>query len=358
MIGRALKWHQSLNVAQIVQSAMQHHQAGRLKRATALYRQALAIDPAEPNALHLLGVVAHQRGDNQQAITLITQSVHLVDNNADAFNNLGEAYRTVSQFSEATSAYRNALAIDPLHVGAHNNLGLALTALGDTEAAIGHFERALQLAPDDPDIHLALGVVYAEQNDRDDALACWRKALRLGSSPSHLIGEVFDQMLGHGYLDAAMDLHRTLHRKHPYHNQALMRLADTLKLRRRTFEAIDYYEKALAENPNQPAGWLDLSACLIDVARVDQASAALETACEHGADEVYALILRSEILLRQFQWEAAERAVRDALALDQSDTRAQIQLASVLFHRGDIESAAGWYFSPRERHPHTRGGYV
>jgi Flp pilus assembly protein TadD len=38
------------------------HQAGRLNEAEGLYRQILAVDPNHADGLHLLGVMAHQRG--------------------------------------------------------------------------------------------------------------------------------------------------------------------------------------------------------------------------------------------------------------------------------------------------------
>ncbi len=41
-----------------LRAAIQHHQAGRLGQAEALYRQVLQAQPQNPDALHLLGVIA------------------------------------------------------------------------------------------------------------------------------------------------------------------------------------------------------------------------------------------------------------------------------------------------------------
>jgi protein O-GlcNAc transferase len=40
--------------------AVQHHQHGRLHEAARLYQAILAVQPGHLEALHLLGVVAHQ----------------------------------------------------------------------------------------------------------------------------------------------------------------------------------------------------------------------------------------------------------------------------------------------------------
>jgi protein O-GlcNAc transferase len=42
--------------------AIHHHQNGRLQAAEQIYRQILQAEPDEADALHLLGVLAHQVG--------------------------------------------------------------------------------------------------------------------------------------------------------------------------------------------------------------------------------------------------------------------------------------------------------
>ena len=44
--------------------AVQHQTAGRLAEAEGIYRQILAIDPNQVDAVHLLGVISYQVGKN------------------------------------------------------------------------------------------------------------------------------------------------------------------------------------------------------------------------------------------------------------------------------------------------------
>ncbi len=44
-------------------TAVQHHQDGRVAEAEALYRQILAAEPDNSEALHLLGVLSLQQGE-------------------------------------------------------------------------------------------------------------------------------------------------------------------------------------------------------------------------------------------------------------------------------------------------------
>ena len=54
-----------------LQLAVQSHRAGNLAHAEQIYRRILSGDPCHCDALHLLGVIAHQQGKNERALTLI-----------------------------------------------------------------------------------------------------------------------------------------------------------------------------------------------------------------------------------------------------------------------------------------------
>ena len=86
---------------QTINTALAHHQAGRLEEAERLYREILHTHPDLPDALHLLGVLHHQRGNHDEAIALIRRAIQ----------------------SRATSAMQS-------------NLGLALKATGLLDDAV------------------------------------------------------------------------------------------------------------------------------------------------------------------------------------------------------------------------------
>ena len=54
--------------AELFETAVQHHQAGRLETAEQIYRQILAVEPDRADAVHLLGVLAHQSGKHEMAV--------------------------------------------------------------------------------------------------------------------------------------------------------------------------------------------------------------------------------------------------------------------------------------------------
>jgi Flp pilus assembly protein TadD len=72
----------------------------------------LGAQPDNADALHLLGLVAHQTDRHDHAVTLIAKAVRIAPTNASYFNNLGMPYGGLGKDSEATHCYRRAVEID------------------------------------------------------------------------------------------------------------------------------------------------------------------------------------------------------------------------------------------------------
>ena len=60
-----------MTIAQTLAVAIRHQKAGQLQQAETLYRQILSQQPDNPEALHYLGLIAHQAGQGDAAIELM-----------------------------------------------------------------------------------------------------------------------------------------------------------------------------------------------------------------------------------------------------------------------------------------------
>jgi protein O-GlcNAc transferase len=80
-------------IPQAPAAAMPHHQAGRLAEAEAIYRQILNVQPANADALHLLGVIASQTGHHTSAVDLIGRALQFQPGHGAASVNFGNALR-------------------------------------------------------------------------------------------------------------------------------------------------------------------------------------------------------------------------------------------------------------------------
>ena len=84
---------QTLTIQQAIDLALQHHNGGRLPQAEGIYQQILQVDPNQPVALHLLGMIAHQTGKNDTAVDLITKASTIKPDYAEAQSNLGAVFK-------------------------------------------------------------------------------------------------------------------------------------------------------------------------------------------------------------------------------------------------------------------------
>ena len=63
------------SISKTLEHGLDEHRSGRLERAETFYRQVLNQDPANPDALHLIGVVAWQQGRHARAVSYIERAI-------------------------------------------------------------------------------------------------------------------------------------------------------------------------------------------------------------------------------------------------------------------------------------------
>src|SRR5689334_16862764 len=102
-------------------------QQGRLIEAEYFYESVLREAPKEPNALHLLGVVACQTGRTERGVELIAKSIKIDPGFAVAHDNLGLWLRALGRFEDALASHNKAIALKPDFAEAHLKRGHALT---------------------------------------------------------------------------------------------------------------------------------------------------------------------------------------------------------------------------------------
>ena len=158
-----------------VRRAQRLHADGRVAEAEALYREVLAADPHNPHALHLMGVLALQRGDFERAYGLIGYAVRFRPNFPQALSNLGVVLEHLNRPADAEAAYREAIRLKPDYTDAHNNLGNALRKQGKLREAAGAYRAAARLRPNDPASALGLAIAAQERGDTEGAVAHFRR---------------------------------------------------------------------------------------------------------------------------------------------------------------------------------------
>jgi tetratricopeptide (TPR) repeat protein len=265
---------------ELLATAIELHRTGNLQAALPLYQTVLAQDQDNADALHLLGVLHHQQGNQAKAIELISRAV-AIRPGAFAFHaNLAEAYRLQGQFDRAIGCCRMALALEPNYPEALCNLGASLQGQGKQAEAIDYFRRALELVPDFAVAHNNLGIALRETGEPDAALEHFRRAVAVDPSFAAAQTNLGQMLLDRGEAEAALPHCQEAVRLQP--NIAAMHhnLGNALRALDRFVDARAAYLEALRLDPNLAMAHAHLGLTLSNEGPTDEALRWLKRATE------------------------------------------------------------------------------
>ena len=294
-------------------SAQQHHQAGRYADAIAHCRQILQLQPDHPATLHLLAMSLHKAGDLPAAIATYRILLTLRPNDAQTHSNLGVALKAGGDWVKAEQHYRQAIALDPQAAGTYNNLGNllrqqgelaaaaecyqqaiaivphysdALASLGQVwsdqgklEEAASHFRQLLTLRPDDPDIHNNLGNVLQKLDRFAEALPHYQTAIALHPAPSYYnnLGAALQEL---GRPEEAIASYYQALKQEPNYTDAYYNMGNALKDLDRFTDCVQVYQQAIALAPHHAEAHNNLGLVLYELGQLAEAIAVYRRAIE------------------------------------------------------------------------------
>ncbi|MBI3056479.1 MAG: tetratricopeptide repeat protein [Betaproteobacteria bacterium] len=302
------------SIPEAIQTAREHHQAGRLLQAEAIYRQILQAAPNHPDALHLLGVIAHQTGKNELAVELISKAIS-VNPSSSMYCNLGFALNDQGKLDAAVESYRKALSIKPDFAEAHSNLGIALQQQGKLDAAIESYQKAASIKPDFAEVHSNLGIALQQQGKLDAAVESYRKALSIKADFAEVHSNLGIALKDQGKLEAAIEsYHKALSIK-PNFAEAHSNLGNALKDQGKLDAAIENYLEALSISPHDAKAYSNLGLALNDQGKLDAAIENYLKALSIRPDYAEAHYNLGNALKDQGKIDAAVESYRKALSI-------------------------------------------
>lgn len=156
---KVLSKKHSLRAAKLLREASKLHQAGYIQEAVAKCMSILEKYPNYHRAMYLLGIIAHQIGQYDLALSYFKQTLAIKPNDANVNNDLGLSLQALGRVEEAKATYEKALDIKPDFAGAHNNLGNIFNELGRVEEAVTCYKQALDIKPDFLMAHYNLAMI-------------------------------------------------------------------------------------------------------------------------------------------------------------------------------------------------------
>ncbi|MDO7572965.1 MAG: hypothetical protein MUQ99_11280, partial [Pseudomonadales bacterium] len=96
-----------------LEQALIQHRAGQLRNAEALYQGILNEAPEHPDALHLLGLIRGEQGQEQIGIELIERALRKRPLAAAYHHNIAGLYRRVGDMALASARFQDAFTLKP-----------------------------------------------------------------------------------------------------------------------------------------------------------------------------------------------------------------------------------------------------
>jgi predicted O-linked N-acetylglucosamine transferase (SPINDLY family) len=207
-------------VAEVLNTALEHHRAGRLDQAEPLYKHLLARAPNHPDALHLLGMVAYQSGRHQEALALIQQAIRINGASIDFHDHLGVVLIALGRYDEAIASLRHALSQDPNRAGTWIALGRAQMNAGRTVRALESFQSALKADEKNVDALSNIGVCYYELERLEEAKDFFQRAVAANPNIAAIWNNLGAIQIEQGDADASVEAYEEAIRRDQSYSQA------------------------------------------------------------------------------------------------------------------------------------------
>lgn len=347
---------------------------GDLGGAEEACRQLLQLDPAQADALHVLGLVAWRRGEREPALAEIRKAIASDPRKPQPHNSLGVILKDLGDLAGAEAAVRTAIDLMPSYPEALTNLGNILCETGRIADAEATHRRVVELVPQYADGHNNLATVLARQERWDEAVVECRGAvalqptraefqLNLGNALSALkewqdAAQAFRRAtdLTPGNADAHANLGIALFHLDQFEQATAAHRAAT-ELRPDSAHiwanlgaaqadlgdsdaALDSCRKALALDPSLPEVYNSMGMAFRAKGMQGNALAAFQTAIRLRADYYKAYSNMGTVLYAQGRFSEASAAYERALALMPSFAEAQWNRGMLHLLFGEFE--AGW----------------
>lgn len=199
------------SVQELLSLAYEYHRAGQPADAEEIYKQIIAEDPAQPDALYLLGILLFQSGRKQEAagylqraadshpdsgdlltslasvrvdlgdyaaaIPVLDSAAAAAPANPKPLSLLGEVFLKMQRFEDAVAVFQQLNALMPAAAGGWYNLGRAYEGLGRLEDAVAAFDEAVKRKPDFADAYSATAAAMLSLDRPVDALEASRECI-------------------------------------------------------------------------------------------------------------------------------------------------------------------------------------
>ena len=342
------------SVQQAVESAMNCHRAGAPAAAEAFCNQALAQEPENPQAMHLMGLICSERGQQEKALNWIERAIEADPLVAEYRINQGVVLQRLGRIEEAVAAYRLALEISPDLTDAQVNLGNALSRLERWKQAIESYRAAADARPEDAEIHNSLGAALYRDGQIEPALAALATALHLRPGFPEAYNNVGNALIAKGEMGLAIAAYRKAvegFATDPRVTDAQMNLANALERNGQHEQALAVHLQVAQVRPDHAQTRMSIGDGYYELGSWEEAAEAYRRAAQLLPQDPRPIACLGRALLAVPDLDGAIAAYRRVLELDPKSIEAANNLGVAFKEQGLMDEALDWCETAMEIEP-------
>ncbi len=272
-------------ISDLLSKGLALHQSGRGRDAGAHYERVLKLDPAQPAANHLLGLVRLSDGRADEAVTLISRALQGNPTDPQYHCNLGVALNAAGQPERAIGAFEQAIALKPGYAEAYSNKGMALRSLKRFGEAADIYRQAVRLKPSEAGFHFNLANALRDAGHLFDAESAYRRAVHLRPRYTAAIIGLATALDNEGRAPEVLELLDRAIEEQPGEARLHLRRGRALYHMRELPEAAAAYRRAIELDPRLGEAHLHLSYMVRHETRDSEVEAAVRLSADESAAE-------------------------------------------------------------------------
>jgi tetratricopeptide (TPR) repeat protein len=318
---------------------MGDHQAGRLLEAAHSYREILTIDRDHADALHLLGLIAFQTRDYEEASALIQRAIVSNPQVPPYYSHLGLSLHMQGKLAESAATFERGLELDPDFAEAHSNLGNLLQAQGKLDAAVSRYKRALEINPDYAEACSNLGNALTALGRFGEAVSYCERALAIDPTSAEAHNNLATARRAQGDIAAAILRYKQAIELRDNYIAARYNLGVLLQLQSQTEDARIQYQRILALDPHHVPAHYNLGVSYQTEGLLEEASRCFEEALAIDPNHFQAHNNLGAILELEGNRAEAVDHYRRAIAINATYAEAYYNLGHALQDQGMLDDA-------------------
>lgn len=304
-----------------------------------LWTDVVAKAPGKSRPYDNLGATLMLKGENDQAVRVLTQGLELAPLDPALNTTMATAVYLTGNTEKALAHCRTALDIDPGRIEARNTLGFILREKGDLNRAERCFSLVLTAAPDNFEALINMGLIRQQQADFNNALSWFQRAVDVNPASSKGLYYLGSSLAAGNrpddaarYLKAALVLDPNDYRAH-------CMLAAVMAQQRNCDAAVFHYGRALEINPACTVAALGIARTLSSKKEFEKAQAYLDRALRHSPRDPALLWQAVQLLTEAGRFKPAAAYMEKLAEIHPDNPKLLYNLACLYARQNDTYKA-------------------